>query len=110
MGPMNLSYCVVLFTVGSLSRLTVAQTTPTETDLCSLVAIPNSSKTSGCGLRHEWRADECQDRSFRARSRLRAQARLAPTFRIALFAMEDGVVNVWPELPEHKGHSIERGT
>ena len=26
-----------------------------------------------------------------------------------LLAMEDGVVNVWPELPEHKGHSIERG-
>src|SRR5215469_8941026 len=25
-----------------------------------------------------------------------------------LFAMEDGVVDVWPELPEHKGHSIER--
>ena len=25
-----------------------------------------------------------------------------------LLAMEDGVVNVWPELPEYKGHSIER--
>jgi hypothetical protein len=26
-----------------------------------------------------------------------------------LLGMEDGVVNVWPELPEHNGHSIERG-
>ena len=26
-----------------------------------------------------------------------------------LLVMEDGVVNVWPELPEHKGRSIERG-
>jgi hypothetical protein len=25
-----------------------------------------------------------------------------------LLTIEDGVVNVWPELPEHKGHSIER--
>lgn len=35
---MNLSYCVVLLLLVSLSRLTVAQTTPTETDLCTLVA------------------------------------------------------------------------
>jgi hypothetical protein len=26
-----------------------------------------------------------------------------------LLTIEDGVVNVWPELPEHNGHSIERG-
>lgn len=45
-------------------------------------------------------AESGPKRAWSPRSRLRARN---------LLAMEDGVVNVWPELPEHNGHSIERG-
>ncbi len=39
-------------------------------------------------------------RAWSPQSRLRARK---------LLTIEDGVVNVGPELPEHNGHSIERG-
>jgi len=38
--PMNLSHRVAPIVLGSLSCLALAQTSPTETDLCSLVAHP----------------------------------------------------------------------
>ena len=38
--PVNLSHRVALIVLGSLSCFALAQTSPTETDLCSLVAHP----------------------------------------------------------------------
>src|ERR1035441_10846843 len=35
--------------------------------------------------------------------------RISRFLALKLLTIEDGVVNVRPELPEHKGHSIERG-